>query len=258
MRTPGRLVQTVVESSFDAWTKFYKQDENAPNAIVSYYAKGALIALELDLTIRLETQDAKSLDDLMRALLQRHGKPGIGVPERGVETLAEEVTGLDLGGFFEQALDSTEDLDLAELLATMGIELRMRPSRGPKDPGGISDEAKEEPARADLAMRLEEGVAEPVVGVVLAGGPAEQAGLAPGDTLVALDGIRIQRDKLDDMVAKIPEGAEADIHAFRRDELMRFEVRPRPAPSDTCELRILTDAPAEIARRRADWLGISQ
>jgi predicted metalloprotease with PDZ domain len=258
MRNPGRLVQTVVESSFDAWTKFYKQDENAPNAIVSYYAKGALIALALDLTIRRDTGGAKSLDDLMRALWQRHGKPGIGVPERGVESLAEEVTGLNLGGFFDQALDSTEDLDLAELLATLGIELRMRPSRGPRDLGGVSDEAKEEPARADLGMRLEEGVGEPVLGVVLAGGPAEQAGLAPGDTLVALDGIRIPRDKLDAIVAKIPDGAEADIHAFRRDELMRFKVCPRPAPSDTCELRVLTDAPQGVLRRRAQWLGISQ
>jgi len=257
MRTPGRLVQTVTESSFDAWTKFYKQDENAPNAVVSYYAKGAVIALALDLTIRRDTGGAKSLDDLMRALWQHYGKPSIGVPEHGVETLASEVTGLDLGDFFEQALDSAEDPDLGGLLATMGIELRMRPSRSPKDMGGIASEPKEEQARPDLGIRLQQGITEPVVGVVLTDSPAQRAGLAPGDTLVALEGIRIQRDTLDDMVAKIPDGEAAEIHAFRRDELMRLRVRPRPAPSDTCELRILADAPQEVARRRADWLGTS-
>ena len=257
MRTPGRLVQTLAESSFDAWTKFYKQDENAPNAIVSYYAKGALIALALDLYIRRETDGAKSLDDLMRALWERHGKPGIGVPERGVEALAEQVTGLDLGGFFERALDSTEDLDLTGLLQTVGVGLRMRSCRGAKDSGGVANESKEETTRLDLGIRLKPGAAEPVVGIVLADGPAQNAGLAPGDTLMALDGIRIERDKLDDLVESIPEGDEVDIHAFRGDELMRFRVRPRPAPADTCELRILSDVPHEIARRRAAWLGLS-
>jgi predicted metalloprotease with PDZ domain len=90
---------------------------------------------------------------------------------------------------------------------------------------------------------------------LLAGGPAQNAGLAPGNTLVALDGIRIQRDKLDDMLTKIPEGAETEIHAFRRDDLMRYLVCPRLAPADTCELRILSDQPGEI-RRRQLWLGL--
>jgi predicted metalloprotease with PDZ domain len=158
MRTPGRLVQTLAESSFDAWTKFYKQDENAPNAIISYYAKGALVALALDLIIRRDTDGTRSLDDLMRALWERYGKTGNGVPERGVEALAQEVTGLDLDGFFEQTLDSTRDPDLAELLLTMGIELRMRPSRGPKDVGGVSEEVKDE-APPYLGIRLQQGVA---------------------------------------------------------------------------------------------------
>jgi predicted metalloprotease with PDZ domain len=260
MRNPGRLVQTVAESSFDAWTKFYKQDENAPNAVVSYYAKGALIALALDLTIRRETGNAKSLDQIMRALWERHGRTGVGVSERGVEHLAAEVTGLDLEGFFEQALDSTEDLDLHGLLGTMGVGLRMRASRGPEDLGGVVEDRtqeKVEPPRPDLGIRLKPGVPEPVIGVVLSGGPAEIAGLAPGDTLIALEAIRIQRDRLDDMVAEVAQGEDVRIHAFRRDELMCFRVRPHPAPADTCELRILAASTDEIAGRRADWLGLS-
>jgi len=255
MRNPGRLVQTVAESSFDAWTKFYKQDENAPNAIVSYYGKGALVALALDLTIRRETGEAKSLDDVMRALWVRYGRTAVGVPERGVEALAAEVTGLDLDGFFTEALDGTGDLDLVGLLASVGIELRMRPMKDPKDLGGVVEEVTEEPSKPTLGLRLAPTGLEPVIGVVLNGSPAEESGLAAGDTLVAVDGIRVTRDSLDTLVSGVEQGAEAEIHAFRRDELMRFRARPRPAPADTCELRVLPDAPQDTVRRRAAWLG---
>jgi predicted metalloprotease with PDZ domain len=257
MRAPGRLVQTVAESSFDAWTKFYKQDENAPNAIVSYYGKGALVALTLDLTIRLGTDGAKSLDDLMRALWERHGRTGIGVPERGVEVLAAEVSGLDLDAFFAQALDSTEELDLADLLAPFGIELRLRPTKDPKDLGGVADQPAETPPKSTLGLRLLPSGAEPVIGVVPIGSAAQEAGLAPGDTLVAVDGIRVTRENLETLVGGVAAGSEVTVHAFRRDELMRFRARPRPAPADTCELRLLPDAPPEAARRRATWLGVS-
>ena len=80
-RNAGRLKQSVAESSFDAWTKYYRQDENSPNAIVSYYQKGALVALGLDLTIRAKTDGARSLDDVMRLLWQYYGEGSGGVPE---------------------------------------------------------------------------------------------------------------------------------------------------------------------------------
>ena len=106
LRTPGRRRQTVAESSWDAWIKYYRQDENAPNAIVSYYGKGSLVALCADLLIRSRTGGRRSLDDVMRALWRRYGRPGIGVPEDGVERLAEEVTGVRLRTFFDRALRS--------------------------------------------------------------------------------------------------------------------------------------------------------
>ncbi|MEJ2389753.1 MAG: PDZ domain-containing protein, partial [Chromatiaceae bacterium] len=224
-RTPGRLVQTVAESSFDAWTKLYKQDDNAPNAIVSYYGKGALVALALDLIIRSSTAGAKSLDDVMCALWTRYGKSGVGVPERGVESLSAEVTGLDLDAFFAQALDSTEELDLTGLLADVGVELAFRPALGPKDLGGVVDEIKQEARKPTLGLRLQPGTAEPVIGNVLSDTAAQAAGLSPGDTLVALDGIRIAREDLDALVARVPEGSEAVVHAFRRDELLQCHRR---------------------------------
>ncbi|MGB5835214.1 MAG: PDZ domain-containing protein [Thiohalocapsa sp.] len=255
LRNPGRFRQTLAESSFDAWTKFYKQDANAPNAIVSYYGKGALTALALDLTIRRDTGGKCSLDDVMRTLWQRYGRTGQGVPERGVEATAAEVSGLDLGGFFAQALDSTEDLDLAVLLSTVGIAMRLRPSRGPIDTGNVCDSFEPVEANADIGLRLQPGAAEAQVAVVIDDRPARNAGIAPGDLLVAIDGLRANAATADDMLRHAHIGQPLIIHAFRRDELMTFAVVPEPAPADTCELSLCADASAEALAQRSIWLG---
>ncbi|MDH3354647.1 MAG: peptidase M61 [Chromatiales bacterium] len=135
-RSAGRYKQTVSESSFDTWSKFYKQDENAPNAIISYYTKGALIALALDLTIQIESNLTKSLDDVKRELWQQHGKPLIGVDEAGLEKFIEQVTGVELKPFFDHALRTTEDLPLEILLKEFGINLKKRATGSASDSGG--------------------------------------------------------------------------------------------------------------------------
>ena len=103
-RGSGRSKQTLSESSFDAWIKFYKQDENAPNSMISYYNKGALVALALDLTIRRGTGGEKTLDDVMRYLWQRFGVTSIGVQEDDVEIAATKISGLALGDFFDRLI----------------------------------------------------------------------------------------------------------------------------------------------------------
>src|SRR5262249_57325047 len=124
LRTPGRGRQTLAEASFDAWIKYYRPDENSPNASVSYYGKGSLVALCLDLLIRDKTRGRKSLDDVMRALWRRHGLDGTGVEEDGVERLAEEVTGLELRRTFDRWLRSTRELPLQDLLGKHRSEER--------------------------------------------------------------------------------------------------------------------------------------
>lgn len=264
LRNPGRLVQTVAESSFDAWTKFYKQDENAPNAIVSYYGKGALVALTLDLLIRRDTRGARSLDDVMRALWERHGRTGVGVSERGVERLTAEVTGLDLDAFFEQALDSTDDLDLQGLLSTVGIDMRLRSAKGPKDLGGyvatFDASVRDSNPPLSLAVRLKAGGPEAVIQNVLSGGAGERAGLAPGDVVIALDGLRVTAENFERLVAQggHPSDASAShemrIHVFRRDELLELTAQPMPASADTCDLLLIDTVPEGVARRRSSWL----
>ncbi|WP_295391651.1 M61 family metallopeptidase [uncultured Thiodictyon sp.] len=252
MRTPGRLVQTLAESSFDAWTKFYRQDENGPNAVVSYYAKGALVALALDLTLRQATAGRVSLDDVMRALWERHGRTGVGVPERGVEAIAAQASGLDLDAFFAQALDSPDDLDLASLLATVGIQMRLRPATGPKDLGGAVERFAPVAAGPTLALRLRAGTTDAVIQTVLSGGAGESAGLAPGDQVLAVDGLRATAENLERLVAAA--GEPVRLHLFRRDELLELEASPHPAAADTCELMLLDPAPPDAAQGRAAWL----
>ena len=132
LRTPGRLRQSVAESSFDAWIKYYRQDENAPNAIVSYYAKGALIALALDLRLRAGSRGARSLDDVMRLLWQRHGQTGEGVAEDGIFAVVAEVGGRRLGArlaaWLREAVDGTGDLPLEALLKRFGVTWKAEPA----------------------------------------------------------------------------------------------------------------------------------
>jgi predicted metalloprotease with PDZ domain len=248
LRGPGRSRQSLAQASFDAWIKYYRPDENSPNATVSYYVKGSLVALCLDLLIRDRTRGRKSLDDLMRALWRRHGLTGIGVAEDGVERLAEEVTGLELRRCFDDWLRSTRELPLKELLSSHGVRLELRPQESSSDKGGRPAGSKDAWGLAMLGVRIEGDR----VTHALDGGAAQEAGIAAGDAIVAVDGLRPGRAGLDALLAKRKAGESVAIHAFRRDELLEFEVRLKAAPADTC---VLTEASGARARQLKRWLG---
>ncbi len=253
-RGPGRLRQSVAESSFDAWIKFYRQDENSPNAIVSYYAKGSLIALALDLTIRLQSDGRRSLDDLMRTLWQRYGKSGRGIPEGTIETLAEQVAGTDLKEFFQRCLYGTEDPPLETLLPRFGVAFHLRPADSDSDKGGKP--ATHSIPRTVLGARFEEQKGLLRITTVVDGGAAQRAGLAAGDLLCAIDRLRVTSGNLERLLEHYSPGERVTVHAFRYDELMEFDVTLQEAPPDTCFLTLMEADDATLRRREA-WLGIS-
>jgi len=251
LRTPGRAKQSLAESSFDAWIKYYRQDENSPNAIVSYYAKGSLVTLCLDLLIRDKTRGRKSLDDVMRALWRRHGLIGVGVEEDGIERLAEEATGLKLQRYFDDWLRSTRELPLKALLATQGVELELRPAESAQDKGGSLARSKNVAGLAMLGIRARAQGDDTAVTHVLEGGAAQEAGIAAGDLIVAVDGLRPGRAGLDAALTKRSAGERVGIHAFRRDELMSFDAQLKRADADTCALSESAGAHRRLLER---WL----
>lgn len=239
----GRLKQSVADSSFDAWTKYYRQDENAPNAIVSYYQKGSLVALWFDVVIRARTRGKCSLDDVMRVLWRRYGRDfyqaghGVGVTEADVEALFDEVTGLQLKPLFEYAVRGTKDLPLDEALAALAVQLYDRPRKG----------------LPSLGVRTRKEGKDCKIASVYEGGAAHHAGLSAGDTLVALDDLRITSSNLDALLARYRIGDALHIHAFRRDELMTFEVNLQAdmAPQVTLAMQ---EKPVAGAKLRDAWL----
>ncbi|WDZ95437.1 M61 family metallopeptidase [Herbaspirillum sp. WKF16] len=243
LRGSGRKKQSVAESSFDAWVKYYRQDENAANAIVSYYTKGSLVALGLDLTIRAQTRGRRSLDDVMRGLWERHGRDfyeggAQGVPEDGILALMEELSGADLKRFYERFIRGTEDLPLGELLPAFGVSY---------------DDALPRDAKPWLGARVSKDGGDAKLAVVHEGGPAMQAGLSAGDKLVAIDGLRVPASGADGLLARYRVNDTVRVHAFRRDELMEFTLKLKADVAPQVTLAAL-GKPAAMVRQRESWL----
>lgn len=246
LRGSGRLRQSVAESSFDAWTKYYRQDENAPNAIVSYYAKGALIALALDLQLRAGTDGHISLDDVMRALWEAYGKSGVGVDEDDIFALVGRIAkagghggGRKLADWLWHAVSGTDDLPLADLLKPFGVDCRI-------EAAGTAP---------TLGIKLASGNGEAKLANVFDRGAAQDAGLSAGDVLIAIDGLKVTAGNLDTMLGRRRSGEQVEIHAFRRDELMRFTVELGTPPADTAKLSLKERPGPKMRMLRKGWLG---
>ncbi len=247
-RAAGRGVQTLEDASFEAWIKYYQPDENSGNATVSYYVKGALVALCLDL--RLRRDSAITLDEVMRALWQRYGATGIGVPEGGLEQLAQSLSGLDLRDFFARALRSTNELPLIEALAEFGVQAERRIATGDSDGGGRVSAAA---LSATLGLRLRAG--DTRVASVLSGGPAARSGISAGDQLVALDGLRVTAANWTQRLQALQVGCDYPLQLFRNDELLTLTVCPEAPPADTWTLTLMPTVNEAILARRQRWLG---
>lgn len=225
-QTPGRKVQSVAQASFDAWIKYYRVDENTPNATVSYYGKGALVALCLDLSLRAQQQG--SLDEVMRALWQRcAGGP---MAEDDLLAVLQQRTGRSWKDELRHWVHGTAELPLRELLALQGV--------------GVSDEPAPLAQRLGLRVSENHGVQ---IKVVLRGSAAEAAGMAAGDEWVAVETGRARSvwrmHKLDDLL--LYAGGQTRVHAWvaRDRQLLRLPLRlPPPSATTTWLLAALSDS----------------
>ena len=233
--TPGRDVQSVAQASFDAWVKYYRSDENTPNATISYYAKGSLVALALDLTLR---RDGSSLDEVMRALWAASG--GGPISEADIAAALQQCSGRSYAKELAEWVHGRGELPLQGLLYSAGVEWQAQP--------------------ATLAQRLGLRVSESALtGIkathVLRGGAAEAAGVAAGDEILAVAGWRVRR--LDEAQRLMTPGQAAEWLVARDQRVLTLAVTlPRDAAIGA-PVQLAADAkPGKAAQAlREAWLG---
>ncbi len=221
LQNPGRFIQSVSESSFDAWIKFYRQDENSNNAGTSYYNKGCLVALCLDLGLRLR---GSNLDALMRRLYENSQK-GIQVNERTIFELCKELTGDDWTEQINHLINTTDELPLDQLFPEFGLSYSLKNDKAM--PFGLKVVEKPEGVVIQQARRDGAGV---------------QAGLSANDVIVAIDGLKAS-EKLLSTYAK--QQGTFTVYAFRRDEFIQFELQGGEVDLTTVELNVVDQAQAE-------------
>lgn len=219
---PGRHRMSLSESSYDAWIKLYRPDENTRNTTVSYYGKGAVLALCMDLSIQAGSEGQRSLDDVMRGLYADYLEHGPGQSRDLVLQLINESAGTDLGARFEPLVDGREDPDLDEYLA----------------PFGLSYEGPSGPQECTLDVRLQDNGGRVVVASVDRGGAGDLMGISAADEVVAMDGERITMESLESRLAEeCMPGQQVELLVFRRGCETRIEGRLGASPSGKAYIR---------------------
>jgi predicted metalloprotease with PDZ domain len=233
VRTPGRYKQSLVDASFEAWTKFYQRDENSQNSQISYYLKGNLTALCLDLTIRNLTKNQCSLDDVMLWLWQEKGLKNEGVTQTEVEQKIIEIGTDAIKPILESMLYTTQPLPLESCLETVGLTLALKPT-----PIMQQLEAKDtdELIKSTFGVSLVNRAGRYYFEYVLTDSAAEKAGITANDELVAIDEIKVVPGSLEKMMKYRIPNTEMVVHVFRRDELLALPVILDPVPLQTAVL----------------------
>ncbi len=231
LQTPGREVQSVAQASFDAWVKYYRQDENTPNATVSYYSKGSLVALCFDLTLRAEGRT--TLDEVMRTLWQRC-KAGP-MTEADFAAVLRELGGRSFAREIAAWVHGTRELPLADLLRRQGVFALDEPSQ----------------LQQRLGIRVDEGGGVIRLKNVLRGGAAEQAGMAANDEWIGIEvaGQGWRLGKLDDLPLYAGSHRRLTALVARDRRLLRLELH-LPAAATTWRLVLRDPAQAQ------PWLGV--
>ncbi|WP_448547436.1 M61 family metallopeptidase [Thalassotalea fusca] len=226
-RGKGELKQSVTESSFYAWTKFYQQGPDAANNIVSYYTKGSLIALWLDLTIRQRSNQQYSLDTLMRELWIHFGRPNIGTSTEDFINITNVLCNADLTKEITSLLTLPERVDLASLLEDFGIEFKQQKFKllNAPETNDVSE------YRPYLGLQFKDQPNGLKITQVFEDSPAAQAGIAVNDILVAIDNLKITEKSIQSLAEHLPANKKVSCHFFRDDQLIQSEVYFTDSPT---------------------------
>jgi predicted metalloprotease with PDZ domain len=247
VNTPGRKVASLEELSFDAWIDLYKPYEETPNQSVSYYLKGGLVTLCLDLEIRHQSEGKSSIEAVFRSLWEEYGAKDRGLEEQEILPVANRVTGLDLTDFFQRYISGVAEIDFAQFLGYAGLKLNPL-----ETPPGKEDE----PPAGWLGVLLKEQDGRARIATVLEDGPARRAGLSPGDEIIALDGQQVGHTELPKALQRFPPGTSVEVTVFRRGFLTSVPVETGKAPPEKLLIVPVDDATPIARRVHEGWLGV--
>lgn len=242
-KSPGRKVQSLFDSSFDAWTKYYRPDENAKNSRVSYYTKGSLVGLLLDVEIRRATNNAKSLDDVMRKLWSDHRSTGY--TNEDVVRICNEISSQDLQPWFKDCLETTKELNFQPLMDFYGLEWKDATTK---------DGNATEPAFVGLTLNNQSGKA--MIATVPTDTPAADAGFNVGDEWIGLNNLRITAENWNEMVGYFRPGDECECLIARHGKLVTLKLTLGTKPRESWTLKRVEKPSDQQEANWNSWLGI--
>lgn len=228
--------QSLAESSFDAWIKYYKVRTNRSRSVTSYYDKGALVAMALDAFIQKESAGKHSLDDVLRYAWQQFkevGKDYAGIDEEMMPELIFEATGIDVSEKIDRWVYGCEEPDYKRVLKTMGIDLT----------------EEKLPVEREVLQATLSGTNALKVSQLYEAGAAELAGLCVGDELLAIDSIRVTKSNLEKLLNRYRQAKTFSLHVFRNGLLKEFFLKPRKA--DVRKIKLSVGSSGKIFCR---WL----
>ncbi len=239
LTTPGRLVQPLSESSFDAWIKLYRPDSNSSNSQMSYYLKGEMVTLLLDLLIRDRTNGSKSFDDVLVIMWEHFGKAEIGFTETQLMSTIQYVANLDVTKFYHDYIHGTEELPFNTYLKPFGLELKASEAITPY---------------LGISIKTENG--REAIKSVAANSPAQLAGVDAGDELLAIDGYKVTADRLPDRLNDYQPGQEIRLTVFHGDRLMTVPITLTSPQPQQYKLQLLPDQTDRQRQLFGDWVSI--
>jgi predicted metalloprotease with PDZ domain len=223
--TAGKSVMSVEQASYNAWIKAYYPNENSKNVTISYYNKGMLVAMMLDLLIVENSNGKRSLDDVMRMLYKHYKKTGEGFDKALLKSYLEKAAKTDLDAFFTQYIEGTEEIDWSAALNKAGVQV---------------EEDKQDSPRLGIDLKDESG--KLVVSSVVLDGPAAEAGLSVNDEFIAINGYRITREDL--VPVFLEDGVPVKVTVARDGVLRTITITPRSGLSVKYSLKF-SEKPSE-------------
>lgn len=249
--TPGRLRQSLQQSSHDAWIRFYRPDENSANSSISYYTKGAVVGFLLDAEIRQRTENAKSLDDVMRSLWTNFAQQNRGYTNADVLAIVEELTGTEFDEWFQQGIYSTDELSYDTALQWYGLKFK-RPEEKEEE-SAAKEEDKTSDVRISLGVTTDNNDGMLMVRRVLEGTASAEAGLNVGDELIALDGYRLS-GSLDSRLEQYRPGQTVTLLISRRGKLQQLSIKLTADLEQSWVLEVVKEPTDQQATNLKDWL----